>query len=328
MKKKVISAFLSAIMLIGSAAVASADISVSVDRRTVVFPDQEPIAENNRVLVPVRGVFEALGAKVLWNGENQSVTIFAKDNMSRLILYIDSNTFKQVTFKSILSYEVTELTSEVAPKIVNGRTMIPIYLIADYMGNEALWSGEEQHIYVTSKERLKLLSSITPEENMTAEEALNATLPNISISVDKTEVNAGDEVKVSVNISNTSVLENTKYFGTTGTVYYDRENFEFKSCNYLIDSENSAKAHNPDYFGDSVKYIFLHDPNILPDIKDGAVVEMVFVAKNDNGGTFKLSDRVVETGADTSLTVYSENGDVILDSADELYIDTTAVVVK
>ena len=40
------------------------DISVMLDGNIVNFPDQQPILVNNRVLVPVRGVFEAMGAMV------------------------------------------------------------------------------------------------------------------------------------------------------------------------------------------------------------------------------------------------------------------------
>lgn len=326
--RKLLCTLLSALVLSGSAsALAANDISVSVDRRTVHFADQQPVIVNDRTLVPARGVFEALGARVLWDAEERKVTIFSKDNLSRIILYIDSTDFKQVTFKSLLSYDVKDFTSEVAPQIINGRTMIPLYLVADYMSNKAEWNGQERSVTVTSKERLRLLENITPTENMTAEETFNSTLPKMSISVDKTDVKTGDEITVKVNISN--IGENSgKYFGSAAAVKYDRNNFEFKSLNYTFDSENSAKAHNPDYMSDSVKYLYYHDAANLPRFANGTVAEIVFVAKNDIGGTFSLSDRVTDTDYDTNLTLVAENEPKVLQTAAELYIDTTPIVVK
>ncbi len=316
-------------MLSGTAsALAAEDISVSVDRRTITFADQIPVIVNDRVLVPVRGVFEALGARVLWNEAERKVTVFSKDNLSRIILHIDSVEFEQIIFHSLLNYDINKFTSEVAPQIINGRTMVPLYLVADYMSNKAEWNGEERSVTVTSKERLKMIEGTTPAEGMTAEETLNATLPEISLTADKADVKAGDEVTVRVNISNTAALPNTQYFGTTATIGYDRDNFTFKSLKYIIDDKDSAKAHNPDYMGSSVKLLYLHNPNMLTDIKDGCVAELVFTANNDLGGSFTLSDRLTNLGCDTTLTVVTEEGDAILDTADKLYINTAPVVVK
>ncbi len=327
--KKFICALLSACILSSSAvALAADDIKVSVDRRTVAFEDQAPVIINDRVLVPVRGVFEALGARVLWDQEERKVTVFSKDNLSRIILFIDKTEFKQVIFQSLLSYDVKDFTSEVAPQIINGRTMIPLYLVADYMFNKAEWNGEERSVTVTSKERLRLLNNITPTDNMTSEEVLNSTLPKMSIEADKTDVNAGDEVTIKVKLSNTASVESAQYFGTTATVGYNRDNFAFKSCNYIIDDEDSAKAHNPDFMGNYVKYLYLHNPIALPTLTDGVVAELVFTANNDLGGEFVLSDRLTAVGNDTTLTVTVNGEDKILSAADQLYIDTTPVVVK
>ncbi len=321
MKRKFLCALLSAFFALGSmSALAADDITVSVDRRTVYFADQQPVIINDRTLVPARGVFEALGARVLWDAEARKVTIFSKDNLSRLILYIDSTEFKQLTFKSLLSYDVKDFTSEVAPQIINDRTMIPLYLVADYMGNKADWNGEERSITVTSKERLKLLAE-------TDEATLNGSLPSISLSADKADVTAGEEITIRVNLSNTDKTLG-KFFGVTASVNYDRNNFEFKSITYPMDTENSAKADNPDYMSNKVKFLYLHDPTILAPLCDTTLAELVFVAKTDNGGDFALSDLLINGSYDTTLTIETENGDKVLEAANELYIDTTSVTVK
>ncbi len=315
-------------MLFSHTAVLADNIPVSVDRRTVVFYDQEPEIINSRTMIPLRGVFEALGAKVTWDGEERKVTVFSKDNLTRLIFYIDSTTFKQLVFKSLLSFEVTEYESEVAPIIRNGRTMIPLYLVADYMGNKAEWNDIERSVTVTSKERINLLNSITTDGNMTSEDALNTTLPTLSLSCDKTDVNTGDEVSVTLNLSNVDNNGDLYYFGITSSILYNTENFELKSTEFIIDDELSTKVANPDFMSNSVRFVYLHRPSTMPALKNSGLVKLVFVAKNDNGGEFKISDRLLYSDYDTTLITRSEGKDLMLDTADELYIDTAPVVVK
>lgn len=73
--KKSISLIAALAITMGIAAPAFADdnISVTIDGKAVSFPDQQPIEMNDRVLVPLRAIFEALGATVVWNDINQSV---------------------------------------------------------------------------------------------------------------------------------------------------------------------------------------------------------------------------------------------------------------
>ena len=51
-------------------------ITVSVDSKTVNFPDAQPfVDENNRTQIPVRAVAEMLDCTVDWDGETRTVTI-------------------------------------------------------------------------------------------------------------------------------------------------------------------------------------------------------------------------------------------------------------
>jgi N-acetylmuramoyl-L-alanine amidase len=49
-------------------------ITIKVDGK-IIETDVEPINVNGRVLVPVRAVAEALGCKVDWDGDTQTVKI-------------------------------------------------------------------------------------------------------------------------------------------------------------------------------------------------------------------------------------------------------------
>ncbi|MBQ8301426.1 MAG: hypothetical protein IJX57_05635, partial [Clostridia bacterium] len=74
------------------------EISVNVNGSQITF-DQPPVMQNNRTLVPLRAIFEALGAKVDWNGETQTVTAVKDNTTIKLtigsdILYVDKDEVK------------------------------------------------------------------------------------------------------------------------------------------------------------------------------------------------------------------------------------------
>ena len=53
----------------------SPPVSVTVDGQQVQFDDQQPVIIDGRTLVPVRGVFEALGFDVDWDPSARQATL-------------------------------------------------------------------------------------------------------------------------------------------------------------------------------------------------------------------------------------------------------------
>lgn len=308
-----------------SAFAADEGVTVSVNRRTIDFADQQPIIENDRVLVPLRGVFEAMDAQVMWNQEKQQVTVFSYDNINRLVLTLGSNEFTRITFKSLFDVEKEIFTSEVAPVAVNGRTMVPIYLIADYMYNDVEWIPETRHVKFTSKKLLALLNKTEGNEDV-----MNSLLPSMSIASDAKDAKVGDTVSVKVNISNLSMHQDMQYFGAFVTVYYDNTSFKFD--NYKIynngqEVEVAAIAANGNFHGDSVKLTYLLDPTMLAAPTDSTIVELFFTVTDEKGGEFKLSDRYTSLGYDTVVILANENKVLNLEKAEQIFINTTPVFI-
>jgi len=95
----------------------------------VLQSDVAPIIMEDRTLVPVRVIFEALGAEVLWDEDTRSV-ISAKDDKS-VILKIGSPT---------ITVNGEEIKTDVAPLIVNDRTFVPIRAISEAYGCTVEWA--------------------------------------------------------------------------------------------------------------------------------------------------------------------------------------------
>jgi N-acetylmuramoyl-L-alanine amidase len=99
-----------------------------------------PIIENNRTLVPFRGVFEVLGATVDWDESTRTVT-GALGNTTIKLTIGDTNAY--------VNGQLVEL--DVPPKIVNNRTLVPLRFIAENFGFQVDWNGDEQRIDITTQ---------------------------------------------------------------------------------------------------------------------------------------------------------------------------------
>ncbi len=115
----------------------SAIITVSYNGEKIYF-DQLPVIDNGRTLVPLRAIFETIGAAVDWNGETQTVTATKDDVTVSLII---NNTTATKNGETI--------TLDVPAKIVGGRTLVPVRFVADCFGVNVDWNGEMQKVILT-----------------------------------------------------------------------------------------------------------------------------------------------------------------------------------
>ncbi len=114
-------------------------ISVLFDGKRIAF-DQLPIIENGRTLVPLRAIFEKIGATVEWDGDTQTVTATKGDITVSLTI---NNTTATKNGQAI--------TLDVPAKIINGRTLVPVRFVSDCFGVGVDWNGDIQSVILTSK---------------------------------------------------------------------------------------------------------------------------------------------------------------------------------
>lgn len=138
--KKILTLLIIAVLSVGFACgVSAADgISVVVDGAPLEF-DVPPVIVNDRTMVPMRAIFESLGATVAWDGENRRVEAIFGDG-AHILLTIDSTT----------AYKNNEaFTLDAAPFIENGRTMVPVRFIGEASGALVGWLAESRTVKVT-----------------------------------------------------------------------------------------------------------------------------------------------------------------------------------
>jgi Copper amine oxidase N-terminal domain len=148
MLKKIISSILAVFLLVALLpmnADAAGKIKVQVNGSLLTF-DVQPYADNERVLVPLRGVFEKLGGAVSWDNSTQSVTVTHKGGTVKLKLNA-----KTVQINGV------EKGIDVPAKAKEGRTFVPLRFVGEAMGAVVNWSDKDQTVYIFSGELTNLL---------------------------------------------------------------------------------------------------------------------------------------------------------------------------
>jgi competence protein ComEC len=135
--KKVLFSILLGLLIFCFAGSAQATPQVILDDKTLTF-DVPPTIENDRTLVPLRAIFEALGANVQWDGVTQTVTATKDDIEIKLI--IGGQAYKNGA----------PVTLDVPAKIINDRTMVPLRFVSEAFGCQVAWDGSTQTITITS----------------------------------------------------------------------------------------------------------------------------------------------------------------------------------
>ena len=100
--------------------------------------DQPPVIDSGRTLVPLRAIFEGLGASVDWDGATRTVTS-AMDGTT-VVMTVDS---------AVMYKNDQAVTLAVPAKIVNGRTMVPVRAVGEAFGADVRWDSATRTVYVT-----------------------------------------------------------------------------------------------------------------------------------------------------------------------------------
>ncbi|WP_159888649.1 stalk domain-containing protein [Paenibacillus puerhi] len=115
------------------------EIQVVIDGELQTF-EQPPVNKDGSVLVPMRAIFERLGAEIKWNDAEKAVTATKND----IAIYIAINS-KSPTINGV----VKEL--EVPAQLVNGYTMVPVRFISEALNAEVSWEQQTQTVFIQTK---------------------------------------------------------------------------------------------------------------------------------------------------------------------------------
>ncbi len=101
--------------------------------------DTLPYIKNDRTMVPMRAIFEALGAEVTW------------DNETRTAIGVKDGTQVKITIgENVLYKNGEEINLDAPAEITNDRTMVPVRAIGEAFGCKVSWNNDMKTVEITN----------------------------------------------------------------------------------------------------------------------------------------------------------------------------------
>lgn len=114
-------------------------ISVTLNGQEVKSDVRAYVDGNSRTMIELRSVAEALGAEIGWDGETQTVS-----------LTLDDETIDIQIGQKKYSLNGSRKDMDTEAVIVDGRTMIPVRVVAEALGAEVGWNAETKTVELTN----------------------------------------------------------------------------------------------------------------------------------------------------------------------------------
>ena len=131
---------------------ASDQIKVFLDGKQLTFPVPPEIVEG-RTLVPLREIFESMGAVVAWDEKQQTVSATRGNDI--ITLHIGTKT---------ASKNGEPINLDVASQIIGNRTLVPLRFIGEAFGADVKWRMDTSSVYINMQ--ISDLPLIGSKENL------------------------------------------------------------------------------------------------------------------------------------------------------------------
>ncbi|SFG15199.1 Copper amine oxidase N-terminal domain-containing protein [Desulfotomaculum arcticum] len=163
MKKLFLIVFILAITTFPS--ICSASVKIILNGKEMNFTTP-PTNYNGRMLVPLRDIFEALGANIEWNDSSRTVT--AQKDSNQIILVVGGQATKNG--KSV--------DLDVPARIINNKVMVPLRFISESFNIDVGWDNNTQTISLLTERVPDSKDNIAPTNNSNQENTLSQQKPS------------------------------------------------------------------------------------------------------------------------------------------------------
>jgi hypothetical protein len=115
-------------------------IKVTIDGDLVRFPDTQPMMVASHILVPMRGVFERMGAGLAWDQAMQTVT--AERGKHHVVITMGKN---------MAEVDGAAVPLDQPAITVRGRTMVPLRFLGQSLGVVVDWLPADRTVALTAR---------------------------------------------------------------------------------------------------------------------------------------------------------------------------------
>jgi hypothetical protein len=115
------------------------EIAVLLDGRKIIFPDERPqVDSNSRILIPVRFVSQALGAKVDFVGKD-------------VIISKSGKTIRLTIGSNVVTVNDVQKTLDTKAIATNGRTLVPLRFVSEALEQKVEWDSVSRYVWIGTK---------------------------------------------------------------------------------------------------------------------------------------------------------------------------------
>ncbi|MBR0598277.1 copper amine oxidase N-terminal domain-containing protein [Clostridiales bacterium BAD-6] len=114
----------------------SSEIKVKYNGTYLTF-DQPPVNQDGSVLVPMKVIFEAIGAALTWDPAEKKVTAILGDKTIVLVIGNQTATVNGVP-----------QTLSVPAKLINSRTMVPVRFVSESLDADVSWDQTTKTVII------------------------------------------------------------------------------------------------------------------------------------------------------------------------------------
>ncbi len=339
---------MSATMLSGlSPVTANDEISVTLDGTKIDF-DVNPQIVDGRTVVPLRRIFEEIGALVKWDAETQTVS--ARKNSKTVTMTIGSADMQIDKGKTDEEGNaiIETVTLDVPSQILDGRTLVPARAISEAFGLNVDWDDETNTVIITDEE----ISDDTWKENTGTINLTDLTYTGDGIEITDNQIKiteGGDYTlkgtladgnitvstkdKVKIRLSGASVTSDTGsciYFEEADKAYITITDGTENSLTAL-DSESAAiySKDNLEIKGDGSLDITANGGHAIK-ASDNLTIENGIISLTSEGDGIHVNDTFKMTGGKIDISATGDGIDsesIVIIQGGELNIVTKGVPV-
>lgn len=129
-------------------------IKVVMDGKQLSF-DQNPVIMNDRVMVPIRAIAEAMGAEVSWNEVRKVGRVVSiKKGNKEISFYADETEYANSLQMSIYTEGQSKsriVTLDSPITIYNDRTVVPVRAVSQAFDANVTWDGNNKTVNISTK---------------------------------------------------------------------------------------------------------------------------------------------------------------------------------
>ena len=283
------------------------DVNIVIDGEELNL-DVAPQIIDGRVMVPIRGVLENLGALVKWDDETQTVS--ARKSSKTVSLEIGSNdvTLDKGETNDDGSAKTETIQTDVAAQLVSDRTLVPLRVISEAMGYSVDWNDESYTVSITTD---------NDEDESWKDNKVSVDMSTLSVS--------GDGASVSDNtltISKGGVYTLSGKNSDASIVVSTDEKVKLK-----LNGVNITSSGAPVIYVENADKLYIYtedgtDNSLVSTAADTAAIRSKDNLKIKGGGTLNITS--ADNGIKCSDNLKIEGGNINIDAkADGINVNDT-----